>query len=55
MKTQEIELQTNDDGELFIQIPDDVLDNLGWCIGDDLVFTDEDNGFLIKKKEMNNE
>lgn len=55
MKTREIQLQTNDDGELVIQIPDDVLDNLGWNVGDDVVFISRENGFLIKKKESNNE
>jgi bifunctional DNA-binding transcriptional regulator/antitoxin component of YhaV-PrlF toxin-antitoxin module len=45
----ELKLQETDDGELFFNIPDDVLERLGWEEGDDIKFVEQDNGFLLKK------
>ena len=45
----ELKLQETDDGELFFNIPDDVLDRLGWEEGDDIKFVEQDGGFLLKK------
>ena len=48
MKT-ELQLKETEDGELFFNIPDDVLERLGWAEGDDIKFVEKDDGFLIKK------
>ena len=48
MKT-ELELQETNDGELFFNIPDDVLERLGWEEGDDIKFIEKDDGFILKK------
>lgn len=45
----ELKLKETDDGELFFNIPDDVLERLGWEEGDEIKFVERDSGFLIKK------
>jgi hypothetical protein len=38
-------------GELYLPFPEDVMDKLGWVIGDTLTWTKNDNGsFTISKK-----
>ena len=48
MKT-ELELQETNDGELFFNIPNDVLERLGWEEGDEIKFIERDDGFILKK------
>jgi bifunctional DNA-binding transcriptional regulator/antitoxin component of YhaV-PrlF toxin-antitoxin module len=45
------ELKVKEDafGELYFDIPQDVLDRLGWQEGDDIKFIEKDDGFIIKK------
>jgi bifunctional DNA-binding transcriptional regulator/antitoxin component of YhaV-PrlF toxin-antitoxin module len=50
----ELKLQETKDGELFFNIPDDVLDRLGWEEGDDIKFVEQDGGFLLKKIRYEN-
>ena len=50
----ELKLQEAEDGELFFNIPDDVLDRLGWEEGDDIKFVEKDGGFLLKKVKYEN-
>lgn len=38
MKTDTVEIKENSDGELYFDIPDDVLGRLGWQEGDDLIW-----------------
>lgn len=45
----ELKLQETEDGELFFNIPDDVLERLGWEEGDEIKFVDQDGGFLLTK------
>ena len=45
----ELKLQETDDGELFFNIPDDVLEKLGWQEGDEIKFVERDGGFLLTK------
>ena len=45
----ELKLQETEDGELFFNIPDDVLERLGWKEGDEIKFVEKDGGFLLKK------
>ena len=49
MKVSELEIKENSDGELYFNIPDDVLGRLGWEVGDDLKFTQQGDAFIIKK------
>ena len=45
----ELKLQETKDGELFFNIPDDVLKRLGWEEGDEIKFIERDRGFFLKK------
>jgi hypothetical protein len=49
MRTTKIELQENSFGELFFEMPPDLLDYLDWKKGDDLKFTDHKNGVITIK------
>jgi len=49
MISKELKLQETDDGDLFFNIPDDVLERLGWEEGDEIKFVDHYDGFLLKK------
>jgi len=39
--------------ELYIELPTDVLNSVGWDIGDTLIWEENFTGFLIKKKDNN--
>jgi bifunctional DNA-binding transcriptional regulator/antitoxin component of YhaV-PrlF toxin-antitoxin module len=45
----ELKLQETEDGELFFNIPDNILERLGWEEGDEIKFVEQDGGFLLKK------
>jgi bifunctional DNA-binding transcriptional regulator/antitoxin component of YhaV-PrlF toxin-antitoxin module len=50
MKISQIEIQDNSDGELFFEIPPELLEDLGWGEGDKVKFIPNENGsFTIKK------
>ena len=49
MKTTQLEVKENIDGELYFDLPDELLNRLGWKEGDDIKFVEQDGGFLIKK------
>lgn len=38
METNTVEVKENQDGELYFNIPDDVLNRLGWKEGDELIW-----------------
>jgi bifunctional DNA-binding transcriptional regulator/antitoxin component of YhaV-PrlF toxin-antitoxin module len=47
---QEVILEQTDEGELFFQLPDEIIESLGWTEGDDLEFIiGEENTFMIRK------
>lgn len=53
MKT--LEVKQNDHGELYIEFPDELLNQVGWDDGDTLLWEELSNGsFLIKKEENEN-
>lgn len=54
MKTKELKLSETPDGELFFNIPDDVLDRLNWKEGDDIEFVEKDGGFMLTKVRYEN-
>lgn len=46
----EVTLEETESGELFFQLPDDMIERLGWTEGCELEFVIyEDNAFMIKK------
>jgi len=45
----ELKLQETEDGDLFFNIPDDILERLGWEEGDEIKFVEQDGGFLLTK------
>lgn len=51
-KSHVIEVQENSDGELFIELNDEILDAAGLKIGDTVEWIDNgDNSYLLKKKD----
>ncbi len=48
-KVSELEVKESFDGELYFRLPDDLLDRLGWEVGDELKFIPQDEAFIIKK------
>ena len=49
MKTTELQIKENSEGELYFNIPDDVLERIGWEEGDEIKFVEQDGGFLLQK------
>ena len=49
MKVTELEVKESFDGELYFRLPDDLLDRLGWEVGDEIKFTEKDGGFVLTK------
>ena len=49
MKTTELQIKENSEGELYFNIPDDVLERIGWKEGDEIKFVEQDGGFLLQK------
>lgn len=46
----EVTIEESEDGELFFQLPEDMIERLGWTTGCELEFVIyEDNAFMIKK------
>ena len=43
-------VKQDDDGELYIELPPELLDQLGWSIGDDLVWIVEEDGKILLRK-----
>jgi len=49
MKISEIEVKEHVNGELYFDLPDDLLNKLDWEEGDQIKFIEQDGGFLLKK------
>ena len=47
MELPKIEIKESSDGELYFNLPDDLLSRLGE--GDEIKFVERDGGFVIKK------
>jgi len=46
----EVILESTGEGELFFQLPDEIIEKLGWVEGCDLEFIiGEENTFMIRK------
>lgn len=52
-----IQVQEDKDGELFLQFPQQMIDDLGWSEGDELAWIVHDDGTIIlkKKEDLNDE
>lgn len=46
-----VEVKEDDEGNLYIELPDDLMKQLSWKEGDDLEFYPGDGYFTIKKIE----
>lgn len=44
-----IEIQEADDGDLFIELPDDLIDTLGWRVGDVLDWRIKDEAIILSR------
>jgi antitoxin component of MazEF toxin-antitoxin module len=44
-----IEVQEDNDGEFFIQLPDDLIEELGWIEGDILSWDLKGNGIVLSR------
>lgn len=45
-----VTIKTTDEGEYYFVIPNEYLKNLGWHEGDDIVWTENDDGSLSLSK-----
>ena len=54
MNKYKLSIKEDVNGELFFEIPPQLLKNLNWKEGDELEFLEKDNGrILIRKHETN--
>ncbi len=49
MKTTELQIKENSDGDLYFNIPDNLLERLGWEEGDEIKFVEKDGRFILTK------
>ena len=49
-KSYQLEVQKNEQDELFVELPSELIENLGWNTGDDVKWEEtKDGGFRLKK------
>lgn len=44
-----LEIQENEDGELFLEFPEDIVESLGWIEGDTLQWVVAGESIILKK------
>lgn len=49
MKTTELQIKENSEGDLYFNIPGNLLERLGWEEGDEIKFVEKDGGFVLTK------
>ena len=49
MNVDKIQVKEHANGDLYFELPDTLLDRLGWKEGDDVKFTPEGDGFMLTK------
>lgn len=49
--TYTVIVQEDEHGELYIELPPELMDQLGWSIGDDLVWIVEEDGKILLRKK----
>jgi bifunctional DNA-binding transcriptional regulator/antitoxin component of YhaV-PrlF toxin-antitoxin module len=50
MNSYTLEVKEAEDGELYIEFPDGLMESLGWAEGDTLDFAVQDDGSILIKK-----
>lgn len=51
MSTTSVQVIKNEDGDLCFELPDDLLDRLGWKIGDDIQFIETSGSLFLTKSK----
>jgi|TARA_B100000073_G_scaffold65082_2_gene48128 bifunctional DNA-binding transcriptional regulator/antitoxin component of YhaV-PrlF toxin-antitoxin module len=54
MKRYTLDVQENDDGDCYVQFPDELMEELGWKAGDLLEYTEDEYGSLYLNKVEDN-
>ena len=49
MKATELQIKENSEGDLYFNIPDNLLERLGWEDGDEIKFIEKDGRFVLAK------
>ncbi len=49
METTELQIKENSEGDLYFNIPDNLLERLAWKEGDEIKFVEKDSGFILTK------
>jgi len=49
MNSTELQIKENSEGDLYFNIPDNLLERLGWEEGDEIKFVEKDGGFILTK------
>ena len=52
MKRFQLTLQEDDDGRFYINLPEDLTDDLSWRPGDHLEYDDEADGTLLDYRSL---
>ena len=50
MKRYTLDVKENEDGECYLDLPNELLEELGWQEGDLLEYTEDEYGSLLLKK-----
>jgi len=51
-KTYVVDVKEDENKEMFIELNDEILEEIGWKIGDTLTWTEtEDGKFILQKEE----
>ena len=51
-KSRKAEVIETEDGELAIQLTDEEMESLNWKVGDDIEWSETENGFKLTKIEL---
>ena len=46
-----VTLEEDQYGDLIMPIPEEILDELGWTVGDDLDYTLDDDSIILRKSD----
>ena len=49
------EVKVDENGDYFIEIPEDIAKELGWEIGDDIKWTIEGDSVILRKEVKSND
>ena len=54
MTQQTLQIKETNEGELYFELPDELLERLGWQEGDEIKFVEKNGGFMIKRTRYEN-